>query len=103
MIQYTFGRKDTTFFWNMQINYEKTKKNPTLYLLIGGRGYPERRYPIACKQAARPQGSRRSMFALFPRSGNSSGASLVMPFKALLHFFEVDVFGGGVATVGGVV
>ena len=42
----------------------------------GGRGYPVRRYPIACKQAARPQGSRRSMLALFPRTGKSSGASL---------------------------
>ena len=43
---------------------------------MGGRGYPVRRYPIACKQAARPQGSRRSMFAPIPWSGNSSGASL---------------------------
>ena len=32
---------------------------------MGGRGYPVRRYPIACQQAARPQGSRRSMLRLF--------------------------------------
>ena len=30
-------------------------------VMVSGRGYPVCRYPIACKQAARPQGSRRFM------------------------------------------
>ena len=61
------------------------KKNPPLYGgggERGGRGYLVRRYPIACKQAARPQGSRRSMLALFPRTGKSSGALRCLSLQA---------------------
>ena len=51
---------------------------------IGGRAYPVRHYPIAIWLRTR-KGYAILCIALNPQSGDSSGAILEVPFKALLH------------------
>ena len=51
---------------------------------MGGRAYPVRHYPIAIRLRDR-KGHAILCLALFPQSGDSSGARLEVPFKALLH------------------
>ena len=51
---------------------------------MGGRTYPVRYYPVAIRLRDR-KGRAILCIALFPQSGDSSGAILEVPFKALLH------------------
>ena len=51
---------------------------------LGGRAYPVRHYPIAIRLRDR-KGRAILCIALNPQSGDSSGAILEVPFKALLH------------------
>ena len=51
---------------------------------MGGRAYPVRHYPIAIRLRDR-KGRAILCIALNPQSGDSSGAILEVPFKALLH------------------
>ena len=51
---------------------------------IGGRAYPVRHYPIAARLRTR-KGYAILCIASFPQSGDSSDATLEVPFKALLH------------------
>ena len=51
---------------------------------LGGRAYPVRHYPIAIRLRDR-KGRAILCIALTPQNGDSSGAILEVPFKALLH------------------
>ena len=51
---------------------------------IGGRAYPVRHYPVAIRLRTREEYAILCI-ALSPQSGDSSGAILEVPFKALLH------------------
>jgi len=51
---------------------------------MGGRAYPVRHYPIAMRLRTR-KGCAILCIALFPQSGDSSGAILGVRSVALLH------------------
>ena len=53
---------------------------------MGGRTYPVRYYPVAIRLRDR-KGRAILCIALFPQSGDSSGAILGVRSVALLHFF----------------
>ena len=56
-------------------------------LFLGGRAYPVRHYPIAIRLRDR-KGRAILCIALFPQSGDSSGAILGVRSVALLHVID---------------